>query len=138
MAEQTDHFKKAIQDHLDSIASADELFAQTLKKENKSIDECINYIYSEVKKAKREGFTDEEIYAKARHYYDEDDLKASKASKPRVVVNHVPELSDQEREELKEQARKEVIQQEKQRMTTKKKSSGTKTEKPKTEQLSLL
>jgi len=71
----TDPFKETIQAHLESVAKNDTLFAETLKKPNKSIDECINYIYQEVRKTGRCGWNDEEIFRMAIHYYDEDDIK---------------------------------------------------------------
>lgn len=58
---------------------------ENLKKENKSLKECFDYILIELsKKCKREGKTgyiagdDEEIYSLAVHYYDEDDIKVGK------------------------------------------------------------
>ena len=60
-----------------------------LKKEKKSLDECFTYIINELaKKAKesqqgRVGFAsgeDEELYALAVHYYDEDDIKVVRGS----------------------------------------------------------
>lgn len=71
----TDPFKETIQAHLESVAKKDTLFAETLKKPNKSIDECINYIYQEVRKTGRCGWNDEEIFQMAIHYYDEDNIK---------------------------------------------------------------
>ena len=44
----TEQFKTIIQNHLNELAEKDSLFAKTLKKENKNIDECINYILGEV------------------------------------------------------------------------------------------
>lgn len=56
-----------------------------LKKENKSLDECFRYVLDELsKQAVRDGQIsyasgdDEEIYALAVHYYDEDDIKVPK------------------------------------------------------------
>lgn len=58
-----------------------------LEKENKSLDECFQYILNELaNKAKKNqqngvGFVsgdDEELYTLAVHYYDEDDLKVRK------------------------------------------------------------
>lgn len=58
---------------------------ENLKKENKSLKECFDYILIELsKKCKREGNAgfiagdDEEIFAMAVHYYDEDDIKLGK------------------------------------------------------------
>lgn len=81
------HFKNVIKAHLDSRAATDPLFAKSYAKENKNIDECCNYIISEVKKAKREGFADEEIFNFAVHYYDEVDIKVGKVTNCKVVVN---------------------------------------------------
>ena len=47
----TEHFKSVIQCYLENRASYDELFAETFRKENKSIAECVTYILSEVQKA---------------------------------------------------------------------------------------
>lgn len=99
-----DPFKKTIQEYLDNRAQTDSLFVSNLAKENKNIEDCINYIYSEVQKSGRKGFNDDEIFGMAVHYYDEDDLKVSSASKPKVVVNHVVELSEEEKDILKQQA----------------------------------
>ena len=59
---------------------------ENLKKENKSLDECFRYILNEIAKEYRKNNEnslyvsgdDEEIYALAVHYYDEDDLKVPK------------------------------------------------------------
>ena len=68
-------FEQAIKSYLDNRAKEDQLFAQTYKKENKSIEECCKYIIQEVKKTGRQGFADEEIFGMAIHYYDEDNIK---------------------------------------------------------------
>ena len=74
--------------HLEGLAAADPLFAETLKKPNKNIGDCTNYILNEVKKSGKQGFVDEEVFAMAVHYYDEDDIKPGKAINGTVVVNH--------------------------------------------------
>lgn len=84
----TDTFKNTINDHLQALANIDPLFAETLNKPNKSLDECINYIFTTVKASGCDGFADSEIYGMAVHYYDEDDIKGVSAVKGRVVVNH--------------------------------------------------
>lgn len=87
----TDTFKKVISAHLESTAERDPLFADTLKKPNKNIDDCITYILNEVKKSGRNGFADEEIFGMAIHYYDEDNIEAGKPIDCRVVVNQTIE-----------------------------------------------
>ena len=65
----TEHFKDVIQNYLETRASYDELFAENFRKENKNIDECINYILTEVQKMGCAGLSDEEVYSLAVHYY---------------------------------------------------------------------
>lgn len=82
------HFKKAIQNYLNGLAEKDELFAETLKKPKKNIDDCLTYILNQVKASGCNGFADEEIFGMAVHYYDEDDIKVGKPISGTVVVNH--------------------------------------------------
>ncbi len=91
----TPSFKQIIQNHLQSLADKDPLFAETLAKPNKNIDDCINYIFSEVHKSGCNGFADEEIYAKAVHYYDEDNIKPTAGIKAKVVVNQSSPAANQ-------------------------------------------
>ena len=65
----TEHFKDVIQNYLETRASYDELFAESFHKENKSIDECITYILTEVQRMGCAGLSDEEVYSLAVHYY---------------------------------------------------------------------
>ncbi|MDR1504457.1 MAG: PcfK-like family protein [Prevotella sp.] len=106
MAKSTDTFKETIKNYLDQRAKEDELFAASYAKENKNIDDCINYILDTVQKSGCNGFADEEIYSMAVHYYDEDDIKTSSPEGCNVVVNHTIELTEEEKEE----ARKAAIQ----------------------------
>lgn len=78
-------FTKAIQTYLNGQAKRDDLFAKTLKKENKSIKECVNYIILEVQKTGNNAFSQEEIYRMAKHYYDEDDIKVGAAPSCNIV-----------------------------------------------------
>lgn len=100
----TDQFKATIKAYLDERAKSDELFAATYAKPKKTLDECINYIFQQVQKQGYAGYTDDEIYGMAVHYYDEDELTDIKPVNCRVVVNHVVELSDEDKEEARRQA----------------------------------
>lgn len=115
----TDNFKKAIENHLNQLAEKDSLFAETLKKENKNIDDCITYILNEVQKSGCNGFEDSEIYGMAVHYYDEDDIKPGKRTNATVVVNHVIELTEEEKAQAKKKALEEAIEEEKEKMKKK-------------------
>lgn len=82
-------FENAIKNYLDKRAEGDSLFAESYKKENKSINGCCNYILSEVKKIASKGMaamTDDEVFGLAVHYYDEDDVKADKKVSANVVI----------------------------------------------------
>lgn len=73
-------FEDAIKVYLSDLAENDVIFAKTLKKSNKSIDECCSYIIGEAKKAAANqsviALRDEDVYNLAVHYYDEDDITA--------------------------------------------------------------
>lgn len=100
-------FKQTIQTYLENRAKSDELFAASYAKPNKNIDECCNFILGEVQKSGCNGFSDEEIFGMAVHYYDEDDIKNVKPVNARVVVNHVVELTEEDKRKAKEAALKE-------------------------------
>lgn len=65
----------------------------------KSIDECCDYILDCVYESGQNGFADDEIYALALHYYDEDDIEVGKHRECRVIVNHTIELTEEEKAE---------------------------------------
>lgn len=100
----TDAFKKAIESHLSQLAENDTLFAETLKKPNKNIDDCLTYILNTVKDSGCNGFADEDIFKMAVHFYDEDELKPGKSISCNVVVNHTVVLSEEEKAEAKKVA----------------------------------
>lgn len=116
----TNPFKAAIQKHLESVAQKDQLFAETMKKEGKNIDDCITYIMNQVQKSGRQGFTDDEVYGMAVHYYDEDKIKIGKPIKAKVVVNQVVELTEQDKADAKQKAIDKVIEEAKAKMQKKK------------------
>lgn len=84
----TDAFKETIRQHLESRAASDELFAVTLAKEGKNIDDCCTYILNQVQKSGCNGFADSEIFGMAVHYYDEDKIEVGKPINAKVIVNH--------------------------------------------------
>ena len=120
MSKATDGFKKSIRDHLERRAFRDPLFRARLKREDKSLEECIKYIFGQVQKSGRNGFQDDEIYDMAVHYYDEDNIKVGDyKGNAKVVHNGRELLSPDEIEELKKNAREQVIAEEKKKMRTK-------------------
>lgn len=102
----SNHFTNTIQAYLEQRAETDVLFSFRYSNPDKNISDCITYILNTVQKSGCNGFADEEIYSMAVHYYDEDDIKVGEKINAHVVVNHVVELTEEE----KEQARKNAIQ----------------------------
>ena len=126
MSKVSQAFKDTIKAYLDARAEADELFAASYAKEGKSIDECCNYIVGEVQKRKVAGFTDEEVYGLAIHYYDEDDLGEIKEVNCNVVVNHVVELTEAEKEQARQEALANYRREEERKLREKEKAKETK------------
>jgi hypothetical protein len=115
----TDNFKKAIEAMLSKVAEQDELFAATLQKPNKNINDCITYILNTVQKSGCNGFTDDEILNMAIHYYDEDNVEVGSKIACSVVVNHKVELTDEEVQAAKEAAKAKIIEEELEKRTAK-------------------
>lgn len=104
----TDYFKTTIQRYLEQRAQSDELFAPIYTKENKNIDDCITYILNYVQQSGINGFTDDEIYSLALHYYDEDGIEVGKAINCNVVVNHTIVLTDEEKAQARQKAIRKI------------------------------
>ena len=117
----TEHFTRTIAEYLNQRAMTDPLFAPNLMKPNKNIEECITYILNEVQKSGCNGFDDddellrallEKIFSMAVHYYDEDDIEVGKAISCQVAVNHIVELTEQEKAEARQEAIKQFQREE--------------------------
>lgn len=104
----TKHFKNTILGYLEERAKCDELFAVSFAKQNKNIDNCITYILNTVKNSKCNGFCDDEIYSMAIHYYVEDNIEVGKPINCSVAVNHVIELTYEEKQEARKEAIKKL------------------------------
>lgn len=103
-------FKETIKKYLEKRAQEDELFAITYKKENKNLDECCNYVMKCAKEGNCGGYSDDEVFGWAVHYYDEDDIKNIEPVSGRVVVNHTINLTEEDKAAAKDQAMKAVIE----------------------------
>ena len=102
----SNHFKNTIKAYLDQRSENDVLFSLRYSKPEKNIDDCVTYILNTVQKSGCNGFADEEIYSMAVHYYDEDNIDIGNPVDCHVTVNHVVELTEEE----KQQAHKEALQ----------------------------
>lgn len=108
----TEHFTRAIAEYLNNRATTDPLFAPNLMKLNKSIEECVTYILNQVQTSGCNGFEDDEIYSMAVHYYDEDEIEVGKEITCRVAVNHIVELTEEEKAEARQEAIKQYQREE--------------------------
>lgn len=100
----TDHFKRTIQMYLEQRAEEDTLFAKKYRNPAKNIDECVTHILNYVQKSGCNGFTDGEIYGQAVHYYDENEIEVGKPIQCQIAVNHVVELTAEEKAEARQNA----------------------------------
>ena len=98
-------FNKTIKAYLEERAENDALFAVKFANPSKSVEECVTYILNSVQKSGCNGFEDDEIFGMATHYYDEEENEVGKPVNCQVVVNHIVELTEEE----KEQARQDAI-----------------------------
>lgn len=100
----TESFKQTIHSYLEQRASEDTLFAEKYHAVNRSIDDIVTYILNEVMKSECHGFDDDEIYSLAIHAAEEKDLEVGKPVECDVKVNHVVELTEEEKQEARRNA----------------------------------
>lgn len=100
----TEHFKRTIQMYLEQRAAEDTLFAKNYRNPAKNIDDCVTYILNYVQRSGCNGFTDGEIFGQAVHYYDENEIEVGNPLQYHVAVNHVVELTAEEKAEARKRA----------------------------------
>ena len=108
----TEAFKAAIERYIISFADSNPLFAAKACNPSKNLDDCTTFILNQVQKSGINGFTDEEIYSMAVHYYEEEDIDVGKEVQCQVVVNHQVELTPEEIAEQREKAKEKVFSEE--------------------------
>ncbi len=122
MMKSTDLFKAAIKDFLDAKAFEDLLFMETYQKEGKSLDDCITYILNQVQKSGINGYSDDEVFNMAVHYYDENKIEVGKPiDGGKVIINRHVELTEEEKAKAREKAVDELKDEIKSKMRTKNK-----------------
>lgn len=114
------HFQTEIQSYLEQRAEYDELFAHSYRNPLKNIEDCITYILNYVQKSGCNGFSDDEIFGQAVHYYDETDIEVGKPIDCKVIVNHHVELTEEEKTEARKEAIKRAENEAYSRMTKRK------------------
>ena len=124
----TDHFKRTIQMYLEQRAEEDTLFAKNYRNPAKNIGDCVTYILNYVQKSGCNGFTDGEIYGQAVHYYDENEIEVGKPIQCQVAVNHIVELTAEEKAEARQQAVRRYQDEELRKLQNRTKPTKAKTE----------
>ncbi|WP_301391800.1 PcfK-like family protein [uncultured Duncaniella sp.] len=97
-------FADTIRHYLEKRAENDVLFAVKFANPSKSVEDCVTYIINEVKKSGCNGFTDDEIFGKAVHYFEENEIEVGNPINCKVVVNHTVELTEEEKEQSRQEA----------------------------------
>ena len=121
----TDHFKRTIQMYLEQRAAEDELFAKNYRNPAKNMDDCVTYILNYVQKSGCNGFSDGEIYGQAVHYYDENEIEVGNPLQCHVAVNHVVDLTAEEKAEARQNALRQYQNEELRRLQSRNKPNTT-------------
>lgn len=108
----TNAFTDTIRQYLEQRAENDALFAVKFANPSKSVEECVTYIINDVYKSGCNGFENEEIFGKAIHYYEENEIEVGQTVNCQVVVNHTVELTEEEREQVRKDAIERLRQEE--------------------------
>ena len=97
-------FNDTIKAYLETRAENDALFAVRLANPSKSVEDCVTYIINQVQKSGCNGFSDDEIFGMAVHYWEEDEIEVGNPVNCKVVVNHTVELTEEEMEQARQDA----------------------------------
>ena len=128
----TQAFQDTIAQYLMTRAGNDPMVAVRLANPSKTMEECCQFIIGEVKKSGCCGFTDDEIFGWAMHYWEENEIEVGNPSNCQVVVNHVVELTEEEKEQARQDAIAKLRDEEMAKMrrpkTTEKKTTESKSQ----------
>lgn len=116
MAQGSERMKERIKEYLDAYAEKNESFFSDYQNPDKNIDECCDFICTQVRKMGAIGLDDDDVYGLAIHYYQETDpgeISKGLVNTTNIVINHRVELTEEEKARAKEQAIKDLIEQEK-------------------------
>ena len=102
----SEKFKQRIHTYLEELSEVDERFAAKFWNPKKNIDDCITYILNCVKQSECAGFEDDEIFSMAVHYFDEENIDIGKPLQCDVRIDHVVELTEEEKAQARQAAMK--------------------------------
>lgn len=90
---------------LDGECKKDAAFASKVNESGKTVEGCCNYILATVRESQRCGFSDDEVYGMARHFFDEVAVgDPGEQNVQRIVVSGHYDLTDEERKAAMRQA----------------------------------
>ena len=130
-------FNDTIKAYLETRAENDALFAVRLANPSKSVEDCVTYIINQVQKSGCNGFSDDEIFGMAVHYWEEDEIEVGNPVNCKVVVNHTVELTEEEKEQARQDAINRLRDEEMAKMRRPTQSKKVSEKKPQVEQPSL-
>ena len=116
--------------YLEQRAEEDALFAKKYRNPAKNIDDCVTHILNYVRKSGCNGFTDGEIFGQAIHYYEENEIEVGKPMNCQVVVNHVVELTEEEKAEARQNAVRRYQEEELRKLQNRNRPSARKETQP--------
>ncbi|MBR5573565.1 MAG: PcfK-like protein [Paludibacteraceae bacterium] len=120
---QTERFEETIRQFLTRQGQKDPAFlkhcCEVKQRLGKNTTDCCTYIINQVKNTGRCGFTDDEIFSLAMHYWDEENVEVGNRPQCQIVLNQEIKLSDEEIEECKKEARERLIKEQMNAMRTK-------------------
>lgn len=111
--------------YLEQRAAEDALFAKKYHNPAKNLDDCVTYILNYVQKSGCNGFSDGEIYGQAVHFYDENEIEVGNPLQCHVAVNHVVELTAEEKAEARQNALRQYQNEELRRLQSRNKPTTT-------------
>lgn len=113
-----EQFKAHIQVYIDNRVATDELFAETYRKSERTIDDCIQYVINWVKASGFSVVAKEEIYSQVVHFYDEN-LDPGEKINAHIVCATRAELTEEDKAEAYQNALRQYQQGELEKMRTK-------------------
>ena len=90
----------------------------------------MTHILNHVQKSGCNGFTDGEIFGQAIHYYEENEIEVGKPMNCQVVVNHVVELTEEEKAEARQNAVRRYQEEELRKLQNRHRPSARKENQP--------
>lgn len=116
--------KSRIKEYLDDFAEKNEGFFFDYQNPDKNIDECCDFICTQVKKSGAIGLDNDDVFGLAIHYYQEADpgeITKGLSNSTQVIIDNRVELTEEEITQAKQKALDEITAKETKRIQEKEK-----------------